>query len=1266
MANSKVLEKIRLRDKIKFLQPLLMAVLFFIISLFLDKSINYFNLEAEHNIDANEIERILHRKEKKLNAVLSDLSAKFSQIDNQFILEKEERKYAYDSLFFSDEYLNLNESGINLLIYKNDSLKYWTSSLISLNLKYSESYLGDRIIDFKNAIHRVKIQKKGGYIFVGLILIKQKYSYKNKLLKNNYFHEFNLPESIKISLLRDSQGTQIEDRNGNYLFTLIPSDFSVTEKPFFHTSISLYLLSLVFFLYFANRLIKKIYFFRRQDFWLLFLIAGLVYAKYLLFYYEIPSNIYFTDLYDPNIFAYSDFLSSVSEFLQLSIIIFLISFNFLKEIETENLANKIIQFSQHTNFVLKRAKSIFIFGFPLFLSFFYYLVLKLIRIIIVNSTIPFEIYKILKLNLFSLIGLLIIVLLLASFVLVLHKYIHISSKLVQIKVFLFACILLFFNTVIVFLLFEEIFDFRALIYLVFLVFLFVFVRFSKIFYPYYFYIFVLFISTVFSILYIDQFIEEKDLEIRNTLILPAMQEQDAVAEYILSELSEKIKSDKTINSIIFEEILPTEKLKNYLYRQHYPALWEEYDLKVKVCKNTDSIFVKEGQKKNCYDVYSDLIENQGIILEDSKFIFLDNENGRITYLGIFNYLNEENSLNYRLLLELNSKLRSSVIGFPKVLLNEKYYRKSRLEEYSYAKYINKHLVNQKGSYSYNYKLNEYKVGEKDSSVFELNNYQHLLKRNPTGYTVIISKKHRTLLDMLVSLSYVFVLYYVFLNIILVINKIPFYYKEFKHGLKFRIQFSMVSILFLSILTVGSLSIYYIMKQSERNYSKNVKRDLTAVINELEYEFNNQVSLDSVPQEEIYQVLKRLANVFSSDIQLFSTNGDLIASSMPEIFERNLLGFKIAPRAYEDLQIKGGNYFNSDEKLGELGYLSAYAKLSNIDNTTLAYVNMPFFLREKILQEEVSNFVVSVINIFALLLLIAVVIAIFISNKMVQPLRLVQSKFSEVKLGKTNEQILYSRDDEIGGLIKEYNRMLLELAKSARKLGKSEREGAWREMAKQIAHEIKNPLTPMKLNMQLLKKSWDDNDPDFPLRIENVSNTLVEQIDRLSSIATSFSNFAKIPSAKNSKFNIRASLESALILFDSFENLTLSSNIEELDDEIFIFADEEQISRAIINLIKNAHQAKKENIDSFIHIELFNNSERAIIKITDNGTGIPENLKDELFRPNFTTKTSGMGLGLSIVKNIIENAQGKVWFVTELNIGTSFYVQLPVFKDENRI
>jgi nitrogen fixation/metabolism regulation signal transduction histidine kinase len=287
-----------------------------------------------------------------------------------------------------------------------------------------------------------------------------------------------------------------------------------------------------------------------------------------------------------------------------------------------------------------------------------------------------------------------------------------------------------------------------------------------------------------------------------------------------------------------------------------------------------------------------------------------------------------------------------------------------------------------------------------------------------------------------------------------------------------------------------------------------------------------------------------------------------------------------------------------------------------------------------------------------------------SNTITQPLRLVQEKFALINLRGKNTKIEYDQEDEIGSLVKAYNEMVDQLERSAEIMAKSERESAWREMAKQIAHEIKNPLTPMRLSIQHLQRTWNDKSENWDEQLSRLSKTIIDQIDNLSAIATEFSNFAKMPQTNNEQLNIVTLLKETMELFDGTENMKLNLNLNGLS-EVYVYADKEQLSRVFINLIKNAQQACVEGRQAEISVSLYTTSEKVTVKVRDNGKGIPEDIRDKMFQPNFTTKSSGMGMGLAIVKSIVKNARGEIFYTTEVNKGTTFTVEFPVFKDDIR-
>jgi nitrogen fixation/metabolism regulation signal transduction histidine kinase len=292
-----------------------------------------------------------------------------------------------------------------------------------------------------------------------------------------------------------------------------------------------------------------------------------------------------------------------------------------------------------------------------------------------------------------------------------------------------------------------------------------------------------------------------------------------------------------------------------------------------------------------------------------------------------------------------------------------------------------------------------------------------------------------------------------------------------------------------------------------------------------------------------------------------------------------------------------------------------------------------------------------------LLLVAVFIAIIISRQIAKPLLLIQEKIAKTELRGSNELIVYDRDDEIGQLVKQYNKMVLELEESADQLAENEREDAWREMAKQVAHEIKNPLTPMKLSLQHLQRAYA-NGPSEKLDglFKKTSVLLIDQINSLSNMASEFSNFAQMPEDKFTKFNLSEVLENTSELFVRSENVAIKTVV---DPNIWVYADVEQIKRVLNNLIKNAIQAIPEGRKGKIEVSLKIIRKMARIRVKDNGTGIPESLYKKVFVPNFSTKNSGMGLGLAICKKIVESAKGNISFISELDKGTTFEVNLPI-------
>jgi nitrogen fixation/metabolism regulation signal transduction histidine kinase len=296
-------------------------------------------------------------------------------------------------------------------------------------------------------------------------------------------------------------------------------------------------------------------------------------------------------------------------------------------------------------------------------------------------------------------------------------------------------------------------------------------------------------------------------------------------------------------------------------------------------------------------------------------------------------------------------------------------------------------------------------------------------------------------------------------------------------------------------------------------------------------------------------------------------------------------------------------------------------------------------------------------VYVFLLLIAGGLAIVAANTVTKALSELGDSLKRLRLGR-NEPIVWKRKDEIGDLVNAYNETIKKLDDSTRLLAQSEREGAWREMAKQVAHEIKNPLTPMKLSIQYLQHSYEANKGNIEPLLNRVANTLIEQIEALAQIATEFSNFAKMPNAQSEYTSINDLTASVHSLFVT-ERPDIEMNLDLPHTEYIVFVDRNHVTRVLNNLVKNAIQSIPDDQKGTINISVFMQGDKVVVKVKDNGSGIPVEIREKVFSPNFSTKSSGTGLGLAICKSIIEGFNGDIYFETELGVGTTFYIELPL-------
>jgi signal transduction histidine kinase len=1194
-------------------------------------------------------QRVYIDKEKALNEVLLKIGVS---------VKNKKDIHIYDPDL--SEYIGLLEKkGIAVFIYKNDSLKFWSDNSVPISLQYSSSGIDSTFLYLKNAWYVPRTIKSKTVTIVGLIQIKQVYQYENKYLVTKFQKDFNVPSSVKISTRKLPNCFPIYNSNHRYLFSIVFDQGA--HHLYFQEYIPsvAYFLSFLFLLWLVFKFIRQIPETGKRNLIIINCAIILVFVRILSLKLQLPGVFYDLDLFNPQYFASSELIPSLGDLLFWAIVGFFLIFLFYKCF-TFSLPQK-----WYSHFWSFRT---FLFCQLLILLGVFFGIGFLIKSIILNSTISFEVNKLLLFDLYSLVGYVIIVLLFASFTFYFDKILLLLNN--QISFAEFNLIFLLANVVVAAIL--AIFHIPIhLISLLFVIVLGVFLsnvrlRLKSV-YKYSTLIIIAFLFSVFTVFLVSEYSLIRTGNQKKVLVTSLSNERDPVAEYLFRERDKEISQDTVLNNLVHKKAnFDINRIYKYLKRNYFEGYFEKYTVQVTVCKPSDSLYLEppDNAYVPCYSFFKSMTTERGARLPGINFYYIDNKIGRINYLGWFEY--SDSALNpISLFIELDSKPVTEILGYPELLLDSRFSLSSIFKEYDYAKYYKGSRISQYGTFRYNLSDSVFQKAKGEYAFLCYGDHDHLIYRPSKDSLIVLSSPTISVLEYLISFSYTFVVYFLILTIVVLFINLPILKNAFFPNFKNKIQFSMMSVLFLSLILIGGGTLFFNIRQYYAKHYAIISEKLKSIDTELSQVLSQEQRIDQdwhvYPYYNLDELLVRLSNIFYTDVNLYDPNGNLLATSRPEIFDKGLVGTKMNPEAYNALLGSMNPEIIHHEQIGGLNYISAYLPFKNKDGKLLAFLDLPYFTTQEELTREVSTMVIAAVNMYVLLLMITFLIAVFISQKITLPLRTIQMKFSRIRLGQKYEQIDYTSNDEIGGLVNEYNRMVTELEKSIEMLARSERESAWREMAKQIAHEINNPLTPMKLSVQHLQRAWMDKNERFDEYLDRISKTLIDEIDNLSAIATEFSNFAKMPAAMNQQLDLITKIDNAVSLFAN-DDVAFQVNLNK-HKEVIIYADKEQISRVLINLFKNAIQSVAKGVKPRIIIDVKTDEYKAMVYVKDNGKGIPKEMQEKLFRPNFTTKTSGMGLGLAIVKNIIESSGGTITYKTQEDRGTTFIITLPLYQQQ---
>lgn len=1170
-----------------------------------------------------------------------ELHQRLDRFGNQ--LEEEGLEAIIEDFYTHKETL-VRQTGFGFLVYENNELVFWTDRSIAFYNSPQEFKKGSGFVQLPNGYYLLDTLKVGDYQLFGLHLIKNKYTFENKYLQNTFFSHYQIPNDYIIETERDDDAYVLKNAEGDFLFSLWPyGKYLCTTKQLYFPGF-LYLLGLVFLLiYFRKEFIET-----KAPFVLkLLALAGALFVVYwfhLLFL--VPKVFFHLKFFGPDFFAINYWLPSLGDYFLLALFFLFWIYNFSIDLRLKEL-------QENSELPVRMLVGILL----LFAAALFVLVHFLIKELIFNSTISFALNKITEISFQSVLGIFSVGLLLLGIIFFTIRINHESRRFMRpVELFVIAAIVASFVALVQLISVQTVYYTVLLLFVVTTVMASLFSKkYLRTFTLSYLIVFVSLVS-VYSLVVINGNISKKEKEHQKLLAVTLVAERDPAAEVFLAETQYQIDHDPAIQSLL----LQGEDVEEYIRKSYFNTYFRKYLLNIYVCTSADSLITEPDDiLVPCVPFMQELIENQGIQIPGTDFYFMDNMNGRISYTGWLHYPLTSQGKNVNIFIDLDSDLLFEGIGFPELLIDKSMTRSEIYRKFSYAKYYGGELTDKFGDYNYNYNGHVYLTSDDEFSFIRQENYEHLVYHTQQNNFVVVTRKLLSFVDYLIAFPYLFVFYLIMLLVILVIGNSTVRERSFNFDLKFRIQAAIISIVFVSLLVVALVTIFYNVREYRSKHREDLNEKMKSIAEEIDMRLTNKHEITPELEQWLQTELGKLSNIFRTDINIYNTTGNLIASSRGEIYERGLVSTRINSKAYyEVFQNFRISYFQP-ENIGQLSYLSAYRPIINDWGDYLGFINLPYFIKQDSYSQEISTYIVAFINLYVLLFLASIIAAVFIANQITRPLVLIQQNLQKMQLGKRNEPIHYSRKDEIGSLVKEYNKKVEELAVSAELLARSERESAWREMAKQIAHEIKNPLTPMKLNIQYLQRS-KPKDEEYSQYLERVTNTLIEQIDNLSNIATEFSNFAKIPRATNQVFKLADQLRKTLDLYDTYKQAEIDFKPNGCE-EVEVNADKEQLSRAIINLVKNAIQSVPDDRTAEIGLELNRKNNMIVISVSDNGSGIPVDLRHKLFTPSFTTKTSGMGLGLAIVKNIVENFAGKIWFETELDKGTTFFIEIPEYR-----
>jgi two-component system nitrogen regulation sensor histidine kinase NtrY len=729
---------------------------------------------------------------------------------------------------------------------------------------------------------------------------------------------------------------------------------------------------------------------------------------------------------------------------------------------------------------------------------------------------------------------------------------------------------------------------------------------------------------------------------------------DYMAEFMIAEVIESVQNDPSISARLSNPFLSKEYIINKITRGYFSKYLDKYASAVYLYSHSGEGIPGFGTNQNYQSIY------QRYALERNKTEYADlfvlSQDVRTLtkhYMAFIPIQRYQSIIGY-IILDLRQRRLAPESVYPELLVDNRFsiYQNN---DFSYAIFESDYLIHSSGDIDYRYV--DIELG-KEKNLWSGNGYLHYLLNDGHGDHVIVSSVYSPVWSAISNTSFfviaLLVPTIVILSIILLMSINSG--REISYTAKIQVFLNLAFFLPLVLVTITTLS--FITSSFKDELIDTRISESSRLASQIESETDAFI-VDVTAKDVLTDKLEQLSRYGNFDATVFGTDGKMITTTQPGIYSNNLQSGYLNHQAVTRIIEGEEASVVLDESIGSLNYYTTYSAIRSPEtNRLLGVLGVPFFSAQSTIEANQIEALNTILNVFVLIFMLAILGTFQTSRWLTAPLQLIRKRLGMTSFSGENTPIEWHSDDEIGNLIGEYNNMLIKLEESREALKRSQKESAWREVAQQVAHEIKNPLTPMKLTLQKLEMAVKSDKPRE--NIEKTVNNLLNQLQMLNDIVTSFSEFAKMPIPKNERINLIEIVKEVEMLFRNQDHIDLE--LQTHTAEVLIMADEKLMNRILSNIIINAGQSirpDQEKVKVKINTEFNTEGTTVQIKISDNGTGIDKDVVDRVFIPKFSTKEEGSGIGLAVAKHGVENSGGAIWFETQPGEGTSFYIKLPI-------